>query len=283
MAYDCWLAPILWSEEIWSLDLPSPGAKMWVTLNITGGIPLKAGKTYRITIHTIGDPPWEWWDGDEWKEEPSYAAIQCWGNTAGGYGGGERYYGCNYGGSSGSWTDGGDLTFRVYATGDVLKDNQETANYNYAAFQLWNAGSQTFTPSEDYTATKIELMLNEFETIRRGYLIVKLERVTMGDPGFKWVEGTKLAYTDNTGVKRTKEGTATGVTGKLAGQCGVKPNDTYYYYIDATGAGRKIEGTKEGATGKVSGQCGINTSYPTKFAYIDGYGDERHIEGTVSA
>jgi len=146
---------------------------------------------------------------------------------------------------------------------------------------LWNADSQTFTPSKDYTATKIELMLNEFETIRRGYLIVKLERVTMGDPGFKWVEGTSLAYTDNDGFKRLEEGTTTGVTGKLAGQCGVKPNDTHYYYIDDTGAERKIEGVKEGATGKISGQCGINPTYPTKFCYIDGYGDERRFEGTL--
>ena len=106
MAYNCWDAPILWqSYQIYSSDLPNPNVKSWVTLNITGGVPLKSGKTYRITIHTIGDPPWEYWDGDKWKEEPSYAAIQCWGAyTEGDYAGGSWAFGCNYGGSSGSWT-----------------------------------------------------------------------------------------------------------------------------------------------------------------------------------
>lgn len=283
MAYDCWLAPILWqSANIYSPDLPNPNVKSWVMLTVSPGVPLKSGKTYRITIHTIDTPEapsrWEWYVGGQWVTEPTSASIQCWSIVDSGYAGGSYGIGCNYGAGSGSWTQSGaiDLTFRVYDS-EGIQDKQETATNNQIGFQLWNAKSQTFTPLEDYTAVKIELMLNEYETIRRGYFIVKLECVTMGDPGFLWVEDTKLAYTDADGFKRTHEGTDTTANG-TAGFIWVET--TYLHYIDSSGDERRTEGTKEGATGATAGHIWVEL---TKLRYIDASGDERYIEGTVSA
>lgn len=114
------------------------------------------------------------------------------------------------------------------------------------------------------------------------YIPANTELAVWTDKSYIWVEGTKLAYIDGSRQKRTKEGTLTGITGKLAGLSGIKPNDIHFYYIDSSGNGRKIAGTKEGATGKTSGQIGVNANYPTKLAYIDGYGDEEHILGDLA-
>jgi len=42
--------------------------------------------------------------------------------------------------------------------------------------QEWNAGSQLFTPDHTYTATGLTLMLSQYETTRKGPLIVKIEK-----------------------------------------------------------------------------------------------------------
>jgi len=91
--------------------------------------------------------------------------------------------------------------------------------------------------------------------------------------------GTKLAYIDDYGAKRTKLGTPTGVTGKQKWQIAV--HDIYLEYIDyeypSTNC-RRIEGTLTGVTGKVPFQIGING---TKLCYIDDTGAERCFEGTI--
>ena len=285
MAYNCWAAPILWqSAYLWSPDLPNPGVKTWVALTVSPGVPVKAGKTYRITCYCIIHPSWgawEWWDGDEWIKDQAIAAIRCWSDTENNYTRGSFAAGCNYYASSGSWSYSNDLTFRVYDS-EGIQDSQEAATVNTGFFQLHSAGSQTFTPLENYTAVKIELMLNEHETIRRGYFIVKIERVTMGDPGFGWVEGTKLAYIDNDGLKRTQEGTDTGDNGT---EEDIWVDGTYQYYVDASGDVRRIEGTLTGLTGKLASQISINTKAPmsgTHYCYIDDTGAERCFEGSLA-
>jgi len=103
------------------------------------------------------------------------------------------------------------------------------------------------------------------------------------DSGYIWVEGTYLAYLDGNYLKRVKQGTTTAVTGKIPGQCGVKPNDTYFRYIDNTGAERIIEGNLYASQGKISGQIGINSNLPSYLRYIDGYGDERSFMGEIAS
>ncbi|MBA7579239.1 hypothetical protein ES708_21108 [subsurface metagenome] len=43
--------------------------------------------------------------------------------------------------------------------------------------QEWNAASQIFTPDHSYTATGLSLMLSQYETTRKGPLIVKIEKM----------------------------------------------------------------------------------------------------------
>lgn len=287
MAYDCWAAPVLWETTLWSPDLPNPQVKQWVELNISPNVSLKAGKTYRIAIHTI--PTWEYWDEEEqeWKtmQPPgeTCGSVRCWGLQDNPYTRGHYAYGCHYGGS-GYWiptTD--DLTFRVYDSGGVTSDKQETA-WNYISFFKYiYAGSQTFTPEEDYTAAKIALMLCEGATTIRGYLKVKLQRVTMGEPGFGWVEGTKWAYIDNDGLKRAQEGTLAGGSGDPG--YGWADGNYWYYTEESTGNVRRIEGTLTGLEGKASGQLSVNTKAPmsgTHWCYIDSSGKERSFEGSLA-
>lgn len=280
MAYDCWAAPVLWqSAYLWSPDLPDPGIKEWVELAVSPGVSLIAGKTYRITCYCLPHPTWgswEWWNGSIWIKDQSMAAIRCWSDASNAYTRGAMASGCNYYASSGSWSYSNDLTFRVYNSEGLTSDKQELATINTAGFQFHNAKSQTFTPEENYTIEKIELMLNEYETIRRGYLIVKLERVTMADPGFIWVEETKFAYTDNDGVKRLKEGATTGQTG-TAGYLWIE--STYLHYIDADGDERRIEGTIGGVSGAIAGHIWVEIN---NLRYIDSTGQERYFTGTLS-
>jgi hypothetical protein len=76
----------------------------------------------------------------------------------------------------------------------------------------------------------------------------------MATPGYGWAEGTKWAYIDADGVKRTQEGTLTGLTGKLPGQISVNTKSpmlgTHFCYIDSSGNERCIEGTSLGLTEK---------------------------------
>jgi len=106
---------------------------------------------------------------------------------------------------------------------------------------------------------------------RRPKLILNYE----GQPGYIWVELTKLHYIDASSAERAFEGTDTGNNG-TAGYLWVE--GTYLHYIDSNGDERRQEGTKEGATGKTSGQLWIEG---TKLRYIDSSGDERYIEGDV--
>jgi len=102
-------------------------------------------------------------------------------------------------------------------------------------------------------------------------------------PGYVWVEGTKIAYIDNNGNKRTKEGTTTGTTGKIAGHHSVEGD--YLHYIDSSGAERRILGSTTGLTGKQPSQISINTKSPMlgmHLCYIDSSGNERSFEGTAS-
>lgn len=101
-------------------------------------------------------------------------------------------------------------------------------------------------------------------------------------PGYIWVEGIYFAYIDNNGVKRLKEGSLTGVTGKTPGD--ISMDDIYRIYVDANGDVRQIEGTLTGLTGKITGQISINTKTRalwTHCFYIDGYGNERCFEGII--
>lgn len=100
-------------------------------------------------------------------------------------------------------------------------------------------------------------------------------------PGYIWVKGTKIAYIDYNGDKRTKEGTTTGQTGTVAGHLWVEGD--YLHYIDASLDERKILGSTTGLSGKTAGQISINTEQGgTKFCYIDSSGNERCFEGTAS-
>lgn len=103
------------------------------------------------------------------------------------------------------------------------------------------------------------------------------------EPGYIWVEGIYLAYLDGNYLKRLKQGTTTGITGKIAGQCGVKPSDTYFRYIDNAGAERIIEGNLYASQGKIPGQIGIRSDFPSYLHYIDGYGDERSFMGEIAS
>jgi len=94
--------------------------------------------------------------------------------------------------------------------------------------------------------------------------------------GYIWVEGTKLAYIDNSLDKRTQEGTKAGATGQTPGHLWVE--GTNLRYIDASGDERYITGTQEGATGKTTGHIWIEE---TKLRYIDSSGNERCFEGTA--
>ena len=102
-------------------------------------------------------------------------------------------------------------------------------------------------------------------------------------PGFIWVEGTKLAYIDGYYLKRLKEGTLTGTTGKIAGHLSAEGD--YLHYIDSSGAERRILGSTTGLSGKQPSQISINTKNPmygTHLCYIDSSGAERCFEGTAS-
>jgi len=125
-----------------------------------------------------------------------------------------------------------------------------------------------------------------YKTIFSGYTYLWVEY--SATPRYIWVDkqnfkpaytGTKLAYIDDYGAKRTKLGTPTGVTGKQKWQIAV--HDIYLEYIDyeypSTNC-RRIEGTLTGVTGKVPFQIGING---TKLCYIDDTGAERCFEGTI--
>lgn len=100
--------------------------------------------------------------------------------------------------------------------------------------------------------------------------------------GYIWAEGTKFAYTDANGGKRTKEGTDTGDNGTP----GYKWVDgDYQYYTDYLGNVRRILGTLTGLTGKLASQISINTKSPmlgTHYCYIDSSGNERCFEGTAA-
>ena len=98
-------------------------------------------------------------------------------------------------------------------------------------------------------------------------------------PGFIWAEGTKLAYKDTYGTKRTQEGTDTGDNGTVEDAW---VDGTYQYYVDANGDVRRIEGTLTGLTGKLASQISINTKQGgTKYCYIDDTGAERCFEGAT--
>lgn len=283
MAYNCWEAPILWqSSQIYSPDLPNPGVKSFTILTVVGGVNVIAGKTYRITVHTTstgtGAPSnWEEWNGDEWVENPSIASIKWWRHLVSQYPGGSGYYGCNFGAGSDSWSSlSGDFAFRIYDNGDNIKESNENENGYYGACQLWNAHSQTFTPSENYTIGKVAVMLCEYDAYRRGYLIVKIQRVTVGDPGYVWIEGDDLAYTDSDGLKRLETGTLDGATGVTPGYIWIE--GTKLRYIDSSGNERYIEGTA-GGSGTTPGYWWIEAN---DFHYIDANGDERYFTGTLS-
>ena len=102
------------------------------------------------------------------------------------------------------------------------------------------------------------------------------------EPGYIWVEGIYFAYLDGNYLKRLKQGTTTAITGKIAGQYGIKPNDTYLRYIDNTGAERIIEGNLYASQGKIPGQIGIRSNLPSYLRYIDGYGNERSFAGDLA-
>lgn len=93
--------------------------------------------------------------------------------------------------------------------------------------------------------------------------------------GYLWVEGTELAYTDENGQKRVKEGTKAGATGQTAGHAWIEGDNVRY--IDSTGDERYIAGTLDGASGKTAGIMWIEL---TKLRYIDSSGNERWLEGT---
>lgn len=60
-----------------------------------------------------------------------------------------------------------------YGTNDCQPTQDNIGN----ACQLWNAFSQIFTPDHSYTATGLSLMLSQYETTRKGPLIVKIEKM----------------------------------------------------------------------------------------------------------
>ncbi len=60
-------------------------------------------------------------------------------------------------------------------------DWQDEYEVNWGFCQYWNAASQTFTPDHAYTLKMIRLMLNQFETVRRGPYVLKLTSLN-GDP-----------------------------------------------------------------------------------------------------
>lgn len=72
-------------------------------------------------------------------------------------------------------------------------DCQPTQNNVGHPCQEWNAGSQLFTPDHSYTVTGLSLMLSQYETTRKGPLIVKIEE-TGGDCWDNVVLWSKALY-----------------------------------------------------------------------------------------
>ena len=113
-AANCWEAEVLWSQAVYSTDLPIPGEKRW-THFVLPEINLTEDTTYRITVHTT--PGWLWWNGDEWVPWEAGAIIAWYLKVATNpYTRGAEYAGCNYQAESGAWADrdGYDATFCVY-------------------------------------------------------------------------------------------------------------------------------------------------------------------------
>lgn len=94
------------------------------------------------------------------------------------------------------------------------------------------------------------------------------------EPGFIWVEGTKLHYIDANGVERAEEGTVTGDTGD-AGFLWMEGNNLHY--IDESGAERYIAGTDTGAD-HTAGYLWIEGQY---LHFNSENGDERRFRGTA--
>ncbi|MBA7540987.1 hypothetical protein ES705_33292 [subsurface metagenome] len=109
----CWSEHVIWSTEEWSRNLPSPGSKTWSFFRV-GSIPLEAGVTYRILVHTVRD--WYYYTNGDWKRDDGKAAMRCWtSDTLHDYPRGTCWYYCNIRDSSGEWRDYGvDMNFICY-------------------------------------------------------------------------------------------------------------------------------------------------------------------------
>ncbi|MBA7684291.1 hypothetical protein ES703_92682 [subsurface metagenome] len=110
----CWNEPLLAIAYGHSSALPAPGVKAWISYRHMHPI-LRAGETYRITVHTL--PGWVTWDGEEWVPDEAAAAIQWWvSDDSDPYPPGAHQVGCNFKDGVGAWVGGGeyDATFRLY-------------------------------------------------------------------------------------------------------------------------------------------------------------------------
>lgn len=179
--------------------------------------------------------------------------------------------------SGGTGVDKGGLVGKL-ASGSVTDSfwDKETSGLNTSA-----AGTGKTTAQMKTKATFTDAGWN-FTTIwdispsyNNGYPILRQLPTQSGVGGFLWIEATTLAYTDENGQKRVKEGTKAGATGQTSGHVWVEGNNLRY--IDSSGDERYIVGTLDGATGKTAGIMWIELS---KLRYIDSSGNERYIEGT---